>query len=222
MCSDCSEVKVSFFTRGRKEGKQARPMGAGGGHAGVQLGFVHLPSPRAPQPPFRGCFLLKLPQSKATAAKVAAGQSGGQANPVCQPPFLLLCYVRGLGRVSTSPRSPRWPCCQPAAARSRGPQLLMFHVHLAWKESPGPALTSGLHGAGGGPLTETHKDVAVATSLSSPAGTATGSPAAGQKPAHTRAPGAQPSTPVSRLLLCLASPGASLLPPQGSAMQIVS
>lgn len=44
-------------------------MGAGGGHAGVQLGFVHLPSPRAPQPPFRGCFLLKLPQSQSHCSK---------------------------------------------------------------------------------------------------------------------------------------------------------
>lgn len=60
----------------------------------------------------------------------------------------------------------------------------------AWRGRgpPGPALTSG-------PLRETHKHVAVATSLSSPASTPTGSPAAGQKPTHTQAPGAQTEHP---------------------------
>lgn len=60
----------------------------------------------------------------------------------------------------------------------------------AWRGRgpPGPALTSG-------PLRETHKHVAVATSLSSPASTPTGSPAAGRKPTHTQAPGAQTEHP---------------------------
>lgn len=139
MCSDGSEGESKLLHTTRKEGKQAAPMGAGGGgeHAGVLLGFMHPPSPRAPQSPFRGCFLLKPPQSRSRSSE-GGSQAEWWLSKSCLPASLFasaLCE-RGLGRGSASPRSPRWPCCQPATAWSRGPQLPMCHVRLAWKGSP--------------------------------------------------------------------------------------
>lgn len=124
MCSDCSEGESSFFTRERR--KTGGTNGCWGGHAGVLLGFMHLPSEAA------SCSSHH--KAKATAAKVAERWPSKSCLPASVSASALC--ERGLGRVSTSPRSLRWPCCQPATARSRGPQLPMFHVRLAWKGSP--------------------------------------------------------------------------------------
>lgn len=116
MCSDCSEGESSFFTReGRKTGGTN---GCWGGHAGVLLGFMHLPSEAA------SCSSHH--KAKATAAKVAARQSGGQANPVCQPPFLPLHYVRGPRLRLNLPSEPPMallPACYRQESRPSAPHV---------------------------------------------------------------------------------------------------
>lgn len=99
-------------------------MGAGGGgeHAGVLLGFMHPPSPRAPQSPFRGCFLLKPPQSRSRSSE-GGSQAERWLSKSCLPASLFASALCERLSLPSEPPVALLPACYRQESRPSAPHV---------------------------------------------------------------------------------------------------
>lgn len=130
------------------------------------LGLMHLPLPRVPQPPFRGCFLPKPPQSQSHSN--GAGRQRGREGQLrlaeaSARRLQLLPLHYGVGgtrspldpllRGSEGPATSLLPGVEALSALTKLPVFMEGQegaggtelVDAAAWSPPGPALTSKLH-----------------------------------------------------------------------------